>query len=198
MKEVAGSDFELVQRLRSGDEDAFRTVYSQLQGQVFRFALHMSGSPSLAEDVVQETFLTLIHKSDRFDPARGSLAGFVLGIGRKCLLRRLKLDRHPSSADSAETPDPAADSDPLAELRRSETVRQVREAVLSLPVHYREVVVLCELQEKSYEEAALLLGCADGTVRSRLHRARALLAQKLRAMDTRDELAKAKSRRCLA
>jgi len=198
MKEVPGSDTELVQRLKSGDEAAFQTVYSRLQGHVFRFALHMSGSRSLAEDVVQETFLTLIRRSDRFDPSRGSLAAFVLGIGRNCLLRRLRHDRNFPSVGSDEAPDVIADSDPLAELRRSETVRQVREAVLSLPLHYREVLVLCELQERSYEEAAELLGCAAGTVRSRLHRARALLSEKLRAMDRRDELAKAKSRRCLA
>ncbi len=198
MKEVPGSDLELMQRLRSGDEGAFRIVYSQLQGQVFRFALHMSGSRSLAEDVVQETFLTLIHKSGRFDPDRGSLAAFVLGIGHKCVLRRLKAERPFSAGEAGEAPDPTAESDPLAELRRSETVRQVREAVLSLPVHYREVVVLCELQERSYDETAGLLGCAAGTVRSRLHRARALLSAKLRAIDSRDELLKAKSRRCLA
>lgn len=198
MKEVPGSDSELIQRLRSRDESAFRTVYTQLQGQIFRFALHMSGSRSLAEDVVQETFLTLIHKSDRFDPDRGSLAAFVVGIGRKCLLRRLKHDRPLASIEAGAPPDPAAESDPLAELRRSETVRQVREAVLSLPLHYREVVVLCDLQERSYDEAAELLNCAAGTVRSRLHRARALLSEKLRVIDRRTELSKAKARRCLA
>src|SRR5512147_175478 len=114
MKEVPGSDSELVERLRSGDEGAFRTVFAQLQGQIFRFALHMSGSRSLAEDVVQETFLTLIHKCDRFDPNRGSLAAFVLGIGRKCLLRRLKHDRCVGSAEGGEPPDSVAESDPLA------------------------------------------------------------------------------------
>ena len=63
---------------------------------------------------------------------------------------------------------------------RNETIGRVRQAVLSLPANYREVVVLCDLQEMSYEEAAAALRCAIGTVRSRLHRGRSLLMEKLR------------------
>ena len=69
--------------------------------------------------------------------------------------------------------------DPAADLTRAEGIDRVRKAVLTLPVRYREVVVLCDLQELSYAETADALGCAVGTVRSRLHRARALLAAKL-------------------
>jgi len=201
MKEVPGSDSELLRAMRSGDEEAFRTIYSRLQGQAFRFALHMTGSRSLAEDAVQETFLALIHKSEGFDAGKGSLAAFVLGIVRNSVLRRLKNEAPFVSLAGDEAGDarePAADSDPLSELGRSETVKRVRDAVLSLPLHYREVVVLCELEEKSYEEAAESLGCSPGTVRSRLHRGRALLLAKLRAIENGPELLKARSRRCLA
>ncbi|HKG23879.1 MAG TPA: sigma factor-like helix-turn-helix DNA-binding protein, partial [Blastocatellia bacterium] len=72
-------------------------------------------------------------------------------------------------------------NDPLGDLTRSEAIESVRQAVLALPPHYREVVALCELQEMSYVDAANALGCAVGTVRSRLHRARALLTERLRA-----------------
>jgi RNA polymerase sigma-70 factor (ECF subfamily) len=68
-------------------------------------------------------------------------------------------------------------------MTRAEGIARVRRAVLSLPVRYREVIVLCELQELTYAEAAQALGCAIGTVRSRLHRARALLAGKLSEQD---------------
>ena len=67
-----------------------------------------------------------------------------------------------------------------SDLVQQETIDRVRQAVLSLPENYREVVTLCDLQEMSYEEAASLLGCAVGTIRSRLHRARSLLMEKLR------------------
>jgi RNA polymerase sigma-70 factor (ECF subfamily) len=66
---------------------------------------------------------------------------------------------------------------------RDEEIESVRQAVLGLPLHYREVVVLCELEEMSYGEAAASLGCAVGTVRSRLHRARALLKRRLRGAE---------------
>jgi RNA polymerase sigma-70 factor (ECF subfamily) len=69
--------------------------------------------------------------------------------------------------------------------------------VLALPERYREVVVLCDLQEMTYVEAAKILGCAVGTVRSRLHRARALLVEKLRPVKE-EEAVDVKSARCFA
>jgi RNA polymerase sigma-70 factor (ECF subfamily) len=79
-----------------------------------------------------------------------------------------------------------AQTDPLADLTRDEMVEAVRRAVLALPAHYREVVLLCYLHELSYAEAADVIGCELGTVRSRLHRARALLAERLDAMNAAD------------
>ena len=77
----------------------------------------------------------------------------------------------------------AVDADPLAGLARRQHVLALRRAVLDLPVKYREAVVLCDLQELTYADAATALGCAIGTVRSRLHRGRALLATRLRGTD---------------
>jgi RNA polymerase sigma-70 factor, ECF subfamily len=70
--------------------------------------------------------------------------------------------------------------DPVARLSLERDLDQLRRAILTLPARYREVVVLCELHEMNYEDAAEILGAAVGTVRSRLHRARALLAEKMR------------------
>lgn len=93
-------------------------------------------------------------------------------------------------ADSAEEgmthPAMIAEGDPLGDLTRGETIQSLRDSILALPAHYREVVVLCELHEMSYIEAANVVGCAVGTVRSRLHRARALLVEKVRAARDRD------------
>ncbi len=80
-------------------------------------------------------------------------------------------------AEEDSSPDPG---DVLGDLARREAIDSVRRAVLSLPKHYREVVVLCDLEEMDYSEAAGALGCAIGTVRSRLHRGRSLLLEKLR------------------
>ena len=82
----------------------------------------------------------------------------------------------------AEDEDPAlvTDFDPVRDIARVQTTQAVWKAVLSLPEHYREVVVLCDLQDQSYADAAVALGCALGTVRSRLHRAHDMLQKKLK------------------
>ncbi len=173
---VQTSDHDLLNRMLAGDEDAFTLLYRQRQGAVYRFALQMTGSVVIAEDVTQEVFMTLIEHGRRFDPARGALASFLYGIARNCVLRRLEKDRW---AD-AELEDSAGEDDLLEDLTRRETIDQVRRAVLSLPATYREAVVLCDLQDVCYQDAADVLGCPVGTVRSRLNRGRAMLARKLK------------------
>lgn len=170
-------DEQLLQRIRAGDEEAFRALYRGRQGAIYRFALQMSGSPTLAEEVVQEVFLTLIGETAHFDPARGSLAAYLYGIARHHLLRCLR--RESPMVPLEEQP---GGHDVAGELARRERIEWVRRAVLSLPVDYREAVVLCDLEEMGYAEAAEALGCPVGTVRSRLHRARALLVEKLGAV----------------
>jgi RNA polymerase sigma-70 factor, ECF subfamily len=118
-----------------------------------------------------------------YDPARGSLSAYLFGIARKLVLRHLERGRMDVALDSAKEeatlPELAADPDPLLDLTHREGLDALRRAVLALPRRYREVVLLCDLEEVDYAEAALALGCPIGTVRSRLHRARALLLEKL-------------------
>ena len=184
------NDEELWRLLRAGDEHAFTQLYRRRQGAIYRFAWQMSGSAAVADDVTQETFLALLGKGARFDPARGTLAAYLYGIARQQVLRRLEKERAfvawaDEDADSqrgAASEQLVAAHDPLAEFTRRETVEAVRQAVLALPPHYREVIVLCELHELSYAEAAAALACAIGTVRSRLARARSLLCARLSAL----------------
>ena len=182
------SDCELLQSVRSGDPNALAALYQRRQRGIYRFALQMSGSVSVAEDITQEVFLVLIHDNSNFDEARGSLNNFLLGVARNHVLRRLQRERFysPLDADDSSVGDSAlpraliSNVGPLDDLSRTETIEMVRKAVLALPERYREVVVLCDLQELSYAETADILGCAVGTVRSRLHRGRTLLTNKLR------------------
>jgi RNA polymerase sigma-70 factor (ECF subfamily) len=177
------SDEDLLSLILAGDEDAFTALYRRRQTGIYRFAAQMSGSAAIAEDVVQEVFLTLIRSGHLFDPTRGAVSAFLFGIARNQVLRRIEKDRAFVELEGESGEGSSIGSDrpnPLDELTRDETIAAVRQAILSLPVHYREVVVLCELQEQSYIEAARLLDCAVGTVRSRLHRARSLLLEKLR------------------
>ena len=173
--ETGRTDEELLLRLQSGDELSFTQLYRRRQGAIYRFALHMTGDPVVAEDVTQEVFLALLTRRLRFDAARGPLAAFLFGVARNRILKRLRRVREVYSGE-----DCSVDDDLLGNLVRREAVEQVRRAVLSLPPTYREVVVLCDLEESTYEDAALVLECPVGTVRSRLNRGRAMLAQKLR------------------
>ena len=176
-------DEQLLRMMQAGDEDAFTTLYRRRQGGIFRFVLEMSGSAPLAEDVTQEVFMALIRDNRGFDPSRGSLIAYLLGMARHHALRFVKRDRTYVSIedDSWGSGDLVSLSpeDPHSTMSRRETIHSVQQAVLSLPEHYREAVVLCDLNDMSYEDAASVLGCSVGTVRSRLHRGRALLIQKL-------------------
>jgi RNA polymerase sigma-70 factor, ECF subfamily len=170
---------ELLRRASLGDEDAFAALYRRFQGPVHRFAWRMTGRRETAEDVTQETFLALLRGATRYEKGRGPLGAYLYGIARNLLARRLGRDRPYVPLSEGEEGALRA-TDLGADPERQRAVGNIREAVLGLPVHYREVVVLCELQGLPYEEAATALECPVGTVRSRLHRARALLAARLR------------------
>ena len=86
-------DSLLLRRMIAGDEEAFTTLYRRRHPAIYRFALHMSGNVALAEDVTQEVFMTLIRDTTRFDPARGTLAGFLFGVARNHLRKRWEQDR---------------------------------------------------------------------------------------------------------
>lgn len=196
------TDDELLFRLRRGDESAFLELYRRRQAAIYRFALHVSGSHSAAEDIVQEVFMALLRRDCGFNPERGSLSGYLYGIARKQALRQMERSRADVTieTDAGETPLPqmAIDDDPLADLTHRESIQALRRAVAALPRRYREVVALCDLEEIDYADAAAALGCPIGTVRSRLHRARALLLDKLNKERPKPGLGALKPARCLS
>jgi RNA polymerase sigma-70 factor (ECF subfamily) len=170
-------DGDLLRQMRNGDEAAFTALYHRHQSAVYRFALQMTGHRMLAEDVTQEVFMALIRNPGSYDAERGTLTSYLYGVARNMVRKALEQDR--SRASEGTRSESIAPDDILGDLARQETVIGVRRAILVLPASYREVVVLCELHEMSYQEAAAVMGCAVGTVRSRLNRAHALLAAKL-------------------
>lgn len=206
MKQLTGaSDIELLQKMSAGDEEALTALYRRRQAGVYRFALQMCGSRTLAEDITQEVFIILIRDAHSFDPERGTLSTFLVGVARNLLLQRLRRERFYAPLEEGAGDEVAMLSSlrlndgPLEDFTRRESIASLRMAVLALPTRYREVVVLCDLQEMSYVEAADVLGCAVGTVRSRLHRGRALLIEKMRpAREEQASETPAKSARCFA
>ena len=181
------SDDDLLRLLSAGDEKAFLEFYRKHQSAVFRFALQMSGKVEMAEEVTQDVFMAVMAAPQHFDPKRGSANAYLYGIARNLVLRSLDREKHyltvlddPGSDYSERL---AGERDIAFEMAQGERVEFLRKAVLALPPAYREAVVLCDLHELDYADAAEALGCAIGTIRSRLHRARALLMEKMRAAE---------------
>ena len=127
--------------------------------------------------------MQLIRNPNGYDPAKGSVAGYLFGIARNLTRRRVDRSRldEPLAEDGAEgdEPVPASATDLLADLTRADLLAWLQKAMKTLPGQYREVIVLCDLQELSYPEAAEVLECPPGTIASRLHRARLMLRARL-------------------
>jgi RNA polymerase sigma-70 factor, ECF subfamily len=196
------TDDQLVARIGASDRAALSLLFRRRQTDVYRVAMLMTGSPAAAEDVTQDVFLAVMHDASRFEPGRATVTAWLCGIARNHARRRLERDRRtlPLPDHSDPLPDAAViQADPMGEMSNAERIELLRRAVLTLPVRYREVVVLCDLQELSYADAAIALECSIGTVRSRLHRGRALLTAKMHAHDgTVAADAAKKISRCLA
>ena len=172
---------ELVARIASGDRDAFARLYRDCRPDVYRFAVHMSGAAGLAEDIVQEVFLAVIESAARYQPGRSGVKPWLLGIAsnhvRRWRHRRVFLPL--PEEGSREGRRMSIDADPANDLARRQDQAALSRAIVDLPMRYRAAVVMCDIEELSYEDAAAALGCAVGTVRSRLHRGRAILRNAL-------------------
>jgi RNA polymerase sigma-70 factor, ECF subfamily len=182
------TDAELLERMALGDRDALGIIFRRHHGTVYRFSRQMLGSDDAAEDVTQDVFVALTKSAaGRFDPAVASLSTYLYGIARHLVLQRYKRRRArlELNIDGVAGEDEAAfatSSDPTETISRAQATRHLRRAILRLPVHYREVVVLCELNGLSYEAAAAIAGCPVGTVRSRLNRARQMLIDRCKTV----------------
>jgi RNA polymerase sigma-70 factor (ECF subfamily) len=175
----ARPDRDLLRRFSGGDREAFTALYRAHFPAVFRFVLYMTGDRVQAGEITQDVFVWLVHHPGGFDPERGDLPAFLGGVARKLLHRRQQSERRWLPLDEAALAPVAGRGGEFTHgLEQRQDVEELRKAIAALPERYREAVVLCDLQEKSYQQAAEELGCALGTVRSRLHRARELLVRK--------------------
>ena len=187
------SDAALVYRAREGDRDAFARLYIRHQAMVYRFAYSMTGSGTLAEDVVQEVFLTLMRNIQRYSPERAALSTYLYGIARNVSRARDRKDARFVDLDA--TRFLSSDEDPAVALVEGERLRALRAAIRELPIKFREVLVLCDLHEVDYAQTALILGIPVGTVRSRLFRARQHVQQHILRADRSVSLPRVAARR---
>ncbi|HET9488891.1 MAG TPA: sigma-70 family RNA polymerase sigma factor [Methylomirabilota bacterium] len=172
-------DPEWVARLRTGDVQAFEELVIAYQHRVFGVALRMLGNRAEAEEIAQETFVRAHRALPEF---RGDakLSTWLFAIASRLCLNRLAAGERRMRREGEETllrlP---ADADPAAGVERREVEVALHRAIEALPEERRIVVILRDLEGLGYEEIARALGLELGTVRSRLHRARMELKEKM-------------------
>jgi RNA polymerase sigma-70 factor (ECF subfamily) len=171
-------DAELLERIGAGAEEAFIELYRRRRHDVFRFAYALARSVSVAQDATQDVFLNVLEHAARYDAEKGTARAWLFGCARHVVLDRFRADGRLARGTLREEEVACTGED---EVFRDQQVRRLHAEIMQLPLEYREALVLCELSELSYAETATVLACPIGTVRSRLHRARVLLAERLGA-----------------
>jgi RNA polymerase sigma-70 factor (ECF subfamily) len=151
----------------------FQAAFVQHKDAVHRFAWRMSGSEAAAQDITQDVFVGLLRYPNRFDPARGALRAFLLGIARNLVLKHWRAEHRFEPLD-----DEALVGEPL-DLERGDIGDIVGRAVRALRPLQREVVILVEYEGLTLAEVARAVDADVGTVKSRLHRARENLRRTL-------------------
>jgi RNA polymerase sigma-70 factor (ECF subfamily) len=186
---MSHDDTECMARLAAGDTTAMRQLYERHGRALLRFSAAMCRSRQAAEDLVHDTFVALLREPFRFDPALGTVYGYLCGVLRHRVSRHYRQEKRwvalDTDDDGAGAPLEDAAS-PVDEIARTEVTAAFRRAMLELPLQHREIIALCDLEELPYTTVASILGCPIGTVRSRLHRARALLTIRLASLEIVD------------
>jgi len=168
-------DAALVVRASAGDARAFERIYREHSGRVYGLCLRMTRDPHLAEDCTQETFINAWRALARFE-TRSSLGTWLHRIAVNACLAKRRKDRRveslPEDEDEGEMPGEWTLETPVE-------VDEIEAAIDALPEGARDALVLHALYGYSHEEAAQMLGLAEGTCKAQLHRARRLLKERL-------------------
>ncbi len=172
---------KLIEKAAGGDAAAFGKIYFLLRDPIYGFAFRMLGDGSAAEDVTQETFIFFIENSEKYQAERGSLLSFLCGVARNRIMHLLRksgknLEVSQEETDDYVEPPDETGCDPLENLLEQELEIKVKEGLAKLPPLQREVIILREMQELSYEDIAKITGDDINAVKVRLYRARRNLA----------------------
>ncbi len=183
------SDLKLIRRCKRGEEAAFAQVLERYRGPIYNLCYRMARNSEDARDLAQEVFIKVFSLLDRFDE-NYAFSSWLFRIAtnhcidhlRRNRLRFLSLERGGGHEDE-EAEIQVADSGPTPEvvLQRREAMERLEEVIADLPPHYRAITLLRHDQQLTYEEIADVLDLPLGTVKARIHRARNLIQQMLRA-----------------
>ncbi len=190
---VVDPDADLVERWQAGDEGAFEALVRRHERRVFRLLLRMLGSREEAEDVAQEAFLSLHRHGHRFR-RESRFSTFVYRVAANAALnRRRSLGRSRGRVDELRERQaagydlPSSPRDPEDAAAGSQAQQRVQEALDALPPDLRVAIVLYDIEGQSYQDVAKALGIPEGTVKSRIHRARGALRERLKSFVRAEE-----------
>lgn len=185
---IEDPDAELVAAWKGGDDSAFEELIRRHERRVFRLLMRMMGSREEAEDVAQECFLSLYRHGKRFR-SEARFSTFVYRVAANAALnRRRTLGRTRTRMQKLSVRQAAGDDlpnsprDPEDSTLGNELTQHVRDALETLSPSLRMPVVLYDIEGLPYGEIASILGVAEGTVKSRIHRARQALREQLRGL----------------
>ena len=182
------TDDELIDRIKTGDEQAFKTLFDRHAGSVFGLCLRMVGNRLDAEDLTQEIFFRVFRSASSFDH-RSRVSTWIFRIALNQALNRLRdrkrdrilsLDWLGGADERARTP--LSEDRPDEDFERKEKRDRIWKAVQALPPSQRAVIVLQKYEGLSCEAIAEVMGCSVLSVQSKLHRAKQTLSRQLRRM----------------
>ena len=166
---------DLLLRATRGDSAALDALYRQESGPVYRYALALCGNEAWAADALQDAFVALLHQPAGFDAAKGSLGAYLCGMARHHLLATRRDRLHtaaPLDEDDDTTDHTEWAPDPQDQLLRMQSLQALHQALAGLPWHQREALVLVDLQERDYIQAADIAGIPVNTLKTRVLRGR--------------------------
>lgn len=181
-------DLKLIKRCKRGEEEAFQELLARYRNAIYGLCYRMTRSAEDARDLAQEVFIKVFSLLDRYDESF-AFSSWIFRIAtnhcidhlRRNRLRFLSLDGYTSpDGDEIEIPVPDKGAQPDRVLERREAMEKLEEVIADLPPHYKAIILLRHDQELSYEEIATVLDLPLGTVKARIHRARAMVQQMLK------------------
>ena len=165
------ADEELMHLVRAGDAQAFEIVFDRHSGAAFSLAYRMCGRQAMAEDIVQEAFVSLWRSGARYDATRGSVRTWVLSVVRNRTIDAFRRESAKGSRDVSEegiAERMAAPELTEAEVERRDEARQVRKALVELPPDQRQVIELAYFGGFTHSQIADMLELPSGTVKGRM------------------------------
>jgi RNA polymerase sigma-70 factor (ECF subfamily) len=178
------TDEKLISLAREGDTEAFESLMRRYRERVFRLAMRFTRNKDDSEEVLQEVFLTVFQKLGQFE-GKSSFSTWLYRVAVNTALMRIRVRDKAEVVPIDDVPDKLVQEDaktaeaPEDRLITEEALAEIERAMISMPLDFKTVIILRDIESFTNEETAEIMGLTVAAVKSRLHRARAYLRQRL-------------------